>query len=193
MTNPVRSPLSNAPSTPALSLAAGVFTFPAAKQAVYAGTTLLTVGDRDDAARAVQESSYALQLYEAATPANRSTGDILAARLDLGRAYLLHDDIDGLTDQLDVVLAVPQVRRTASIVKRAASIGETINQSRYADSPQVKQIRAEIASFCAPPPALPPAPTMGLAGCGRDRWVGAGRGAGVRGPGCWCGRAAMRR
>lgn len=139
---------------------AGVFTFPAAKQAVYAGTTLLTLGDRDTAARAAQESSYALQLYEAAAPVDRSTGDMLAARLDLARAYLMHDDLDGLADQLNVVLAVPQVRRTASIVKRAASIGEDLTQSRYAHSPQGKQIRTEIASFCAPPPALPPAPTM---------------------------------
>jgi transcriptional regulator with XRE-family HTH domain len=139
---------------------AGVFTFPAAKQAVYAGTTLLTLGDRDTTTRAAQESSYALQLYEAAAPADRSAGDMLAARLDLGRAYLMDDDLDGLADQLNVVLAVPQVRRTASIVKRVAGIGEDLTQSRYACSPQGQRIRTEIASFCAPPPALPPAPTM---------------------------------
>jgi transcriptional regulator with XRE-family HTH domain len=136
---------------------AGVFTFPEAKQAVYAGTTLLTVGDGDTAPRAVQESSYALKLYEAAAPADRSSGDILAARLDLGRAYLRQSDVDGLADQLRVVLVAPQVRRTASIVKRAASIGESLGSTRYANSPQSRQLREEIASFCAPPPALPPA------------------------------------
>ncbi|MFF0146981.1 helix-turn-helix transcriptional regulator [Amycolatopsis sulphurea] len=135
----------------------GVFTFPEAKQAVYAGTTLLTVGDEDSIPNAVQESSHALSLYEAATPADRSSGDILAARLDIGRAYLMQSDVDGLADQLRFVLDVPQVRRTASIVKRAASIGEALAGPRYSDSPQTRRLRDEIASFCASPPALPPA------------------------------------
>ncbi|GLY69712.1 helix-turn-helix domain-containing protein [Amycolatopsis taiwanensis] len=137
---------------------AGVFTFPSAKQAVYAGTTLLALGNRATAVRAARESSYALRLYQAAPPADRSTGDMLAARLDLGRAYLIQDDLDGLAEQLRFVLVTPQVRRTASIVKRAAGIGENITCSRYAHSPQARQIRMEITSFCAPPPALPPAP-----------------------------------
>ncbi|GDY33475.1 helix-turn-helix domain-containing protein [Gandjariella thermophila] len=138
---------------------AGVFTFPAAKQAVYAGTTLLALGDRATAARAVQESSSALQLYAAAPPADRSTGDMLAARLDLGRAYLMQDDLDGMTEQLRIVLATPQVRRTASIIKRAAGIGKSLGRTRYAHSPQAREISREIAAFCAPPPALPPLPT----------------------------------
>lgn len=133
----------------------GVFTFPAAKQAVYAGTSLLALGDRTSATRAVEESSHALTLYQAAAPADRSSGDILAARLDLGNAHLLQDDLDGLRDQLDVVLTVPQVRRTASIVKRVASIGTRLDHQRYAHSAQGQLMRYEIMSFCAPPPALP--------------------------------------
>jgi len=135
----------------------GVFTFPAAKQAVYAGTTLLAFGDRDTAARAARESSQALALYGAAPPAQRSSGDMLAARLDLGCAHLMQNDLDGLTDQLRVVLTVPEVKRTASIVKRAAGIAASLKAPPFSGSAQSRQIRAEIASFCAPPPALPPA------------------------------------
>jgi hypothetical protein len=47
----------------------GVFTFPDAKQAAYAGTTLLTLDHRDLAGRAVNQSQRAIDLYEAATPA----------------------------------------------------------------------------------------------------------------------------
>lgn len=139
---------------------AGVFTFPAAKQAVYAGTTLLALGDHDSASRAVRESSRALSLYEAVAPADRSSGDMLAARLDLASAYLTQDELDGTQDHLQVVLAVPQVRRTASIVKRAASIGDRIAGSHYASSPKGQQMRGEIIAFCAPPPALPPGLSM---------------------------------
>ncbi|PKW18642.1 helix-turn-helix domain-containing protein [Saccharopolyspora spinosa] len=139
---------------------AGVFTFPRAKQAVYTGTALLALGDRASAARAAHESSQALELYEAAAPSDRSSGDILAARLDLGTAYLLQDDLDGLRDQLDTVLDVPPVRRTASIVKRAADIGQRLDRSRYANAAQGQQMRSAITAFCATQPALPTATGM---------------------------------
>lgn len=139
---------------------AGVFTFPVAKQAVYAGTTLLGTSDRAYAGRAVRESSHALALYESAAPIERSSGDMLAARLDLASAYLVRDELDGTQEHLKVVLAAPQVRRTASIVRRAANIGQRIAGSRYASSPQGTQIRGEIMAFCASPPALPPGTAM---------------------------------
>lgn len=138
----------------------GLFTFPKAKQAVYTGTTLLTIGDRASAVRAARESSQALKLYHAAAPTDRSSGDMLAARLDLGSAYLLQDDLDGLRDQLDIVLAVPEVRRTASIVKRTAGIGDRLDHSRYANSVQGQQLRSAITAFCASPPALPTVTAM---------------------------------
>ncbi|MBB5156091.1 hypothetical protein [Saccharopolyspora phatthalungensis] len=134
---------------------AGLLTFPRAKQAVYAGTTLLALGDRASAARAARESSQALELYEAAAPTDRSSGDMLAARLDLGSAYLLQDDLDGLHGHLEIVLAVPPIRRTASVVKRAADIGQRLDHSRYANSAQGRQLRSAITAFCASPPALP--------------------------------------
>ncbi|MBA0127244.1 helix-turn-helix transcriptional regulator [Haloechinothrix sp. YIM 98757] len=135
---------------------AGVFTFPAAKQAVYAGTALLTLGDQESVARAVQQSSQALRIYDVAAPEERSSGDMLAARLDLGRAYLSRSDLDGLDDQLQVVLAVPQVLRTASIIKRAATLGRYLDTGRFARSPQARRLRREIDSFCAQAPALSP-------------------------------------
>lgn len=142
---------------------AGVFTFPAAKQAVYAGTTLLALGDRSSAKRAVHESSRALALYEQAAPADRSSGDILAARLDLASAYLDQDQVDGAREHLKLVLAVPQTRRTASIVKRAKGISDRIETSRYATSRQGTQLCEEITAFCAPQPALPAKSSVQLA------------------------------
>jgi hypothetical protein len=98
-----------------------------------------------------------LALYDAAPPADRSSGDMLAARLGLGRAYLLQTDLDGLASQLGTVLAAPRVRRTASIMKRTASIAKTLESPTLAGSAQSKQLRDEIAAFCAVRPALPAA------------------------------------
>jgi transcriptional regulator with XRE-family HTH domain len=131
----------------------GVFAFPLAKQAVYAGTALLSLQDQAFAARAIEHSSTALDLYAAAQPADRSSGDMLAARLDLATAHLLRGDLDGLDTHLRVVLAVPQVRRTASILKRADGISERLARSRFASSRQGGQLTAEIAAFCAPAPS----------------------------------------
>jgi transcriptional regulator with XRE-family HTH domain len=135
----------------------GVFTFPLAKQAVYAGTALLTLRDKDFAARAIGQSSFALELYQAAAPADRSSGDMLAARLDLAATHLLRNDLDAVDAHLTIVLAVPQARRTASIVKRANDIGARIKRSRFAASRQGRQLSAEVTAFCVPPPALPAA------------------------------------
>ncbi|MFE5564733.1 helix-turn-helix domain-containing protein [Amycolatopsis japonica] len=135
----------------------GVFTFPAAKQSVYAGTTLLTLKSSPALAKqAIGKSQFALDVYRTAAPADRSAGDIFAARLDLAGAHMVLGDLDATQSYLDPVLAAPQVRRTASIVKRARGIGELLSSPKYLATARAKGLRGEIREFCAPPPALPP-------------------------------------
>ncbi|WP_410582519.1 helix-turn-helix domain-containing protein [Amycolatopsis sp. lyj-108] len=135
----------------------GVFTFPAAKQSVYAGTTLLTLKSSPALAKqAIGKSQFALDVYHVAAPADRSAGDILAARLDLAGAHMVLGDLDATQSYLAPVLASPQVRRTASIVKRARDIGDRLSSTKYLTTARAKGLRNEIREFCAPPPALPP-------------------------------------
>lgn len=135
----------------------GVFTFPAAKQSVYAGTTLLTLKSSPTLAKqAIGKSQFALDVYQAAAPADRSAGDIFAARLDLAGAHMVLGDLDATQSFLVPVLAAPQVRRTASIVKRARDIGDRLSSTKYLTTARAKGLRNEIREFCAPPPALPP-------------------------------------
>ncbi|MBE1575443.1 helix-turn-helix domain-containing protein [Amycolatopsis roodepoortensis] len=139
----------------------GVFTFPAAKQSVYAGTTLLTLkGSPALAKQAIGKSQFALDVYQAAAPADRSAGDIFAARLDLAGAHMVLGDLDATQSFLVPVLAAPQVRRTASIVKRARDIGDRLSSTKYLTTARAKGLRNEIREFCAPPPALPPGATV---------------------------------
>jgi hypothetical protein len=127
----------------------GVFAFPEAKQATYAGTTL-TALDAAFARRAIAESTRALALYQAATPANRSTGDILAAHLDLATAYLTADDLDAAADQITHVLAIPSTQRTASIRKRARGVATRLSAGRYTGARLAHGLRDDLAGFCAP-------------------------------------------
>lgn len=57
---------------------------------MYAGTTLLTLKRTPALAkRAIGKAQPALNVYEVAAPADRSTWDMLAARLDLAGAHLV--------------------------------------------------------------------------------------------------------
>lgn len=134
----------------------GIFYFPQAKQETYAGTALLALGDQPSAILAAGHSSRALDLYQSAAPADQSSGDILAARLDLATAHLLRDDLDAVSIQLDKVLSTPQIRRTASIVKRARGVAARLGGIRYASSAYGRCARSELLGFCEPSPALPP-------------------------------------
>jgi transcriptional regulator with XRE-family HTH domain len=134
--------------------AGGVFFFPEAKQSAYAGTTLVTLDAPDLAKRAVRESGRAIELYEAAAPLDRSSGDMLAAHLDLAVAHLTGDDLDGTHAELAVVLSAPVARRTASIRKRATRLAARLTAPRYQSATLARQMRDAIINFCVPP-ALP--------------------------------------
>lgn len=133
----------------------GVFTFPAAKQAVYAGTTRLALDERGQTRRAIADSQQAIDLYQSRAPQDQSSGDLLAAHLDLASACLSGDDLDGTRTELDMVMGTPPERRTASIMRRAGKLRTTLSTRRYQQSPLARQMDEQIAVFCAPPPALP--------------------------------------
>ncbi|MBS2961530.1 hypothetical protein KGA66_00630 [Actinocrinis puniceicyclus] len=137
---------------------AGVFTFPAAKQAVYAGTTYLALGGKTHLRRAVEHSTEAIRLYQGAANVDQSSGDLLAAHLDLAAAHLDGGEIDAVAEKLGYVLATPIERRTASIRTRMRTLSSTLAQPAYSRSPAILGLREEIHAFARP--ALPaPDPT----------------------------------
>ncbi|MFJ2867113.1 helix-turn-helix transcriptional regulator [Kitasatospora sp. NPDC087314] len=91
----------------------GIFTFPEAKQWAYAGTALLALGGRGNVGRAIEASSQAITLYESGPQRERSSGDLLAARLDLANAHLADGDLDGVQEKVLLVLDAAPERRTA--------------------------------------------------------------------------------
>lgn len=129
----------------------GVYTFPEGKQAAYAGTARLALGDPTQLPHAVAESRRAIELYEHAPEKERSPGDLLAARLDLVTAYLDGGALDAAEVELETVLSTPSERRTASILKRARRLSGALASPRYRAAPLALAARERLELFCAPP------------------------------------------
>ncbi|WP_231977991.1 XRE family transcriptional regulator [Streptomyces sp. TLI_053] len=129
----------------------GVFTFPEAKQWTYAGTALLALESRHHVNRAIEASSRAILLYESAPQQEQSSGDLLAAHLDLANAHLAHGDLDGVQEKLLVVLDAAPGRRTASISTRLRALSTRLAEPAYADSPIVLSLRENVREACSRP------------------------------------------
>ncbi|MER7848908.1 helix-turn-helix transcriptional regulator [Kitasatospora sp. NPDC096077] len=129
----------------------GVFTFPEAKQWAYAGTALLAIDTHRHVNRAIEASSRAISLYESAPQQEQSSGDLLAARLDLANAHLAHGDLDGVQEKLSVVLDAAPDRRTASISSRLRALSTRLAEPAYAGSPLVLSLREDVREACSRP------------------------------------------
>ncbi|MEV4557241.1 helix-turn-helix transcriptional regulator [Kitasatospora sp. NPDC049285] len=137
----------------------GVFTFPEAKQYAYAGTALLALGSQTHVNRAIEASSRAIAMYESAPRQEQSSGDLLAAHLDLVNAHLAHGDLDGVQEKLSVVLDAAPDRRTASISSRLRALSTRLAEPAYAGSPIVLSLRENVKDACSRPALThPPEP-----------------------------------
>ncbi|WP_162002465.1 helix-turn-helix transcriptional regulator [Streptomyces sp. CB01881] len=134
----------------------GVFTFPEAKQWTYAGTAFLALGSRLNVDQAVEASSMAIALYETAPQSEQSSGDLLAARLDLANAHLAQGDFGGVQEKLSVVLDASPDRRTASISTRLCALSARLAQPVYAGSPLILSLRENVREVCSRPALTSP-------------------------------------
>ncbi|TWJ07717.1 DNA-binding XRE family transcriptional regulator [Stackebrandtia albiflava] len=133
----------------------GMFDFPAAKEATYAGTSLLALGD-GHTTKAVAFSQRAIELYTApavSITASMSVPDVLAARLDLATAHLRVGELDGAAEQIMHVMAADAENRTASIRKRAGRLTMTLLNSPYADATIAKRLSELLRQLTVTPAA----------------------------------------
>ncbi|MFI6152430.1 XRE family transcriptional regulator [Kitasatospora sp. NPDC051170] len=135
----------------------GVFTFPEAKQWTYTGTALLALRSRPHVNHAIEASTRAIAMYESAPRQEQSSGDLLAAHLDLAHAHLAHGDLDGVQAKLAVVLGAAPDRRTASISSRLRALRAALAEPVYSGSPLALSLRENVAEACfRPAPMNPP-------------------------------------
>ncbi|RNG17853.1 helix-turn-helix domain-containing protein [Streptomyces botrytidirepellens] len=127
----------------------GVFVFPEAKQWTYVGTALLALNDSRRAATAITASQQAIALYSAAPDADQSSGDLLAAHLDLVNGYLASRDIDCAEEALTVVIQAPPEHLTASITKRLSALDQRLSSSPYASPSALLSLREQVRHICS--------------------------------------------
>jgi hypothetical protein len=132
----------------------GVLTFPYVKQQYYAGSTLALAGHYEPAE---QTALDAIQLYESGPAAQRSYGDLALARVDVAIARTALDDLDGASDQLQPVFALPPGQRIRQIATGLDRVRQHLSQPRYKESPAAQSVIDQIAAFTdvPGPPARP--------------------------------------
>ncbi|MGW2601760.1 helix-turn-helix domain-containing protein [Streptomyces klenkii] len=139
--------------------ASGLFSFPDAKQAAYAGTTHLAIGGLPHVRQAIQHSQRAVTLYRNAEADDQSVGDLLAAHVDLATGYLKAGDADGAEAKIRFVLEAPAELRSASITNRLGKLSGELRTRRYAGSPQAARLRQQLETTAAQSPWPPPSTT----------------------------------
>ncbi|GAB3726911.1 hypothetical protein [Nocardiopsis nanhaiensis] len=128
----------------------GVLGFPTGKVHTYASTALLALDSLPDRRRSIAHAERAIALYGAG--ADRSVGDLLAARLDVATAHLRNHDADGALEQIQLVTAVAPGHRTASITRRARRLAPLLIDNHAASARQASDLLTEFVR--TPIPAM---------------------------------------
>lgn len=128
----------------------GVFSFPTAKQLTYAGTTHLAIGGTSHVQRAIDCAETAVDLYRVTAADDRSTFDLLAAKLDLARAHMLAGETDAAEVLLGVVLDSGPGQLSASILNRLGALAGELGAPQYRGSPQIAHLRERIVNAAMP-------------------------------------------
>ncbi|MFI2471510.1 helix-turn-helix domain-containing protein [Streptomyces globisporus] len=110
----------------------GLFGFSQAKQAYYAGSSLIWLQGGHDAERAAREAAAAIALWQAGPDEERSLDDERLAHIYLATARVQLDDVEGAADAIRPVLSLPVEEQISWIVKRADRLAGMLAAPRYA-------------------------------------------------------------
>jgi tetratricopeptide (TPR) repeat protein len=122
----------------------GVFGFADTKNCCYAGAAFIHLGQADAALTA---TSRAVELYAAGPAAQRSYGAESLARVDMAVAYLLKRRLDGATDSLAPVLAIPAGLRIAQLADRLADVQVRLAGPEFSGAWEARALRDRIDDF----------------------------------------------
>jgi 2'-5' RNA ligase len=114
------------------------------REANYSAGVHLRVGDPDTA---LAETDTALGAYD--TGNQRSYGTEAQIHITRATSYLLKDQLDGVTDALRPVLALPTDHRLHTVTRRLTQLGHVLTRPRLARSVDAAALRAEIESYRA--------------------------------------------
>ena len=127
----------------------GLFEFSQAKQHYYAGSSLIWLTDKADAARAAQEAAQAIEMWEHESVECRSLDDEALAHVYLGTAQLQLGDLDAAAAAIRPILDLPADRQISWIKKRLGRFVGMLRTEPYTGSVAADDLYDEIRSLAA--------------------------------------------
>jgi hypothetical protein len=121
----------------------GVLRFPFAKASYYAGSTYRLIGDYPEAERWAGD---AIDAYAAGPSNERSYGDEALARVDIAIARIEQHAVEGASEVLAPVLALPPGQRIHPVIEGMRQVDSHL-AATHLRSPIVAALREQIAAF----------------------------------------------
>jgi hypothetical protein len=130
-------------------LVSSVWSFPVARQAVFALSVAIHTGDPDGALRAAAMADTA---WESGEPRVSATWAQIRAGSSI--AYLMRGSLDEAACCISPVLALPQELRISTITGYVRRLGILLARSRFADTAPAAELSRQIESFLSSSPLV---------------------------------------
>jgi hypothetical protein len=122
----------------------GLFSCSPARQANYAASVNLRLGD---AAAAIRLTDQALDYLDHGDPP--AYGTVAQVHICAVRAHLVADQLDGAAAALEPVLAMPPEQRLDPVTRRMREVGRALIQPRLRGSIPARVLQGQVEDFCA--------------------------------------------
>lgn len=127
----------------------GLFGFSAAKQAYYAGSSLIWLEGGHDAERAEREALAAIDMWQAGPESERSLDDERLAHIYLATARVQLGDVEGAAEAIEPVLSLPLEDQISWIVKRADRVAGMLSAPRFQGNRTAQEMVEAIRELAA--------------------------------------------
>jgi hypothetical protein len=121
----------------------GLFTFSAAKQHYYTGSSLIWVESPANARKAASQATLAIGAWTLEPPETRSLDDEALAQVYLATALAQMGELEGAAEAVSPVLDLPAERHISWISKRLRRLGRIVSE-RFPGSSLAQDTEAKI-------------------------------------------------
>jgi hypothetical protein len=120
------------------------WSFPVARQAVFAQSVATQLGDAD---RMLEATAVADAAWSAGAP--RVDANWAQIRLGAAIAHLMKGSLDGTIAEVEPVLALPPSMRVATVTAYTERLRRRLEHPRYNDAAGLRELRERLAQFSA--------------------------------------------
>ena len=125
-----------------------VWSFPAARQAIFSLSVAIYTGDPAGALRGAAAADACWSAGDSKVPATWAQ-----VRAGAAMAYLMMDSLDGAAAQIAPMLELPPELRINTVTGYLANLEQMLSHARFADSHLAAELRQQIREFSSAPAA----------------------------------------